>query len=231
MRKLVATVLALTIIIVLASISFGQQKSAYKPDGWQGLTLDHSTPEDAVRAFGQPIDDKSDRLHINNIDRWITPKHNQKIFRVLTYKNAGEVKKAELAFLNSKLVRIFIEYDEKKFPAKDLREKFGINFVFVEGQIPSDSTPSMYEGQKESLVPKVYPAAYYMVSVTPQSLISAFVAGGGIKGVFSQTYRIKMKEPGSLLHLDIISRTLAKGEPNKSLHLTAGHRDFQVPSC
>jgi hypothetical protein len=217
MRKIVTTVLALIGIIVLASGSFGQQASAYKPDGWQGLTLDESTPEDAIRTLGQPISDKLDRLLIHNIDKWITPKHKQKIFRVLTYKSAGGVKRAELAFLDNKLVRIYIEYEEKKFPAKDLREKFGVDFVFVEGQVPSNSTPWMYGAQKESLAPKAYPAAYYMVSVTPQSLISAFVARGGIKGALGQAYRVKKKEPGSLYHLDIISRTLAKGEHDNSL--------------
>ncbi len=222
MRKSVATALAFMGIMVLVSTGFGQQTSIYKPDGWQGLTLDQSTPEDAIRALGQPITDKSDRLHIHNIGKWVTPKHKQKIFRVLTYKNAGEVKKAELAFLDNKLVRIYLEYDEKKFPAKDLRERVGIDFVLVEGGVPSDSTPSMYEGQKESLVPKVYPAAYYMVSVTPQSLISALVSGGRLKAVLKEMYRVKTKAPfpGSILHLEMISRTLANGEPDKSPEVT-----------
>ena len=214
MRKSAMVSVVLICVVTLASASFGQQTNTYKSDGWQGLKLDQSTLEDAVRTLGQPFSDKSDRLRIHNIDKWVAPRHKQKIFRVLTYKKAAEVKKVELAFLNNKLVRIFIEYEEKKFPAKDLREKFGVDFVFVEGEIPSDSNPSAYEAQKESPLPKAYPAAYYMVSVTPRSLISAFVADGGIKGILSQTYRVKTKEPGSLYHLDIISRTLAKGEPN-----------------
>jgi hypothetical protein len=212
MRKSLTIPAALIGVIVLASNGFGRQTGAYKPDGWQGLTLDKSAPEDAIRVLGQPLSDKSDRLHIHNIDKWVAPKHKQKIFRALAYKNAGEVKKAELGFLDNRLVRIYLEYDEKKFPAKDLRERFGVDFVLAEGGVPSDSTPSMYEGQKESLVPKVYPAAYYLVCVTPQSLISALVAGGRLKAVLKEMYRVKTKEPfpGSLLQLEIISRSLAK---------------------
>lgn len=222
-QKSLMTIVALVCVMVLASACFGQQTETYKPDGWRGLLLDQSTPEDVIRTLGQPFSDKIDRLHIQNIDKWVMPKHKEKIFRALTYKNVGEVKKADLAFLANKLVRIRLEYDEKKFPAADVRGRFGIDFVLVEGGVPSDSTPAMYEGQKESLVPKVYPAAYFIVSVTPQSLISGLVAGGRFKSILKEMYRVKTKEafPGSLLSLEIISRTLAKDEPNKSLEGTA----------
>jgi hypothetical protein len=220
MRKSVITVLALIVIIVLAPSGFSQQTNAYKPDGWQGLTLDQSTPEDAVRTLGQPVSDKTDRLHIHLIDKWITPKHQQKIFRVLTFKNVGHAKQAKLAFLDNKLVRILIDYKEKKFPAKDLKEVFGFDFVLIEGGIPSGSTPSMYEGQKEGRERDTYPAAYFTISVTPRSLIFAFVGRGGIKGAFDQANNLKTKEPGSLLHLDLLSRTLAVDEPNRGMQRT-----------
>ena len=210
MMRLLSTA---TCLSVLALCSFGQQASSYKPNGWQALILDQSTSEEAVRVLGQPVSDKIDRLHIHNIDQWVTPRHKEKIFRVLTYKQIGEVDKAELDFLDNKLVRVFLEYDEKKFPAKDLSARIGLDFVMVEGEVPSDSVPSMYEGQKEALVPKVYPTAYYMVCVTPQSLVSANVLSGRGKAVFKEAFRVKTKEsfPGSLIHLDMISRSLAKG--------------------
>ena len=220
MRKFVMTALALIGIIVLTSTGFSQQTSAYNPDSWQGLALDRSTPEDAVRILGQPASDKLDKLQIYNIDVWVTPKHKQKIFRVLTYKKTRDAERAELAFLGGKLVRIHVKYADKVFPAKDLRERFGMDFVLVRAEVPPESTPSMYEGQKEDPVLKDYPAAFYMVGVTPRSLISAFVARGGVKGVFDQVNRVKRKEPGTLMHLDIISRTLGKGEPNDGMQRT-----------
>ncbi|PYS25598.1 MAG: hypothetical protein DMF72_01265 [Acidobacteria bacterium] len=171
---MIKIIFVITSIIALAVCSFGQQ-STYKPDGWQGLTIDQSTTEDSIRILGQPMSAKLSRLHIHNIDKWITPKQEQKIFKVLTYQRAGEVKRAELDFLDNKLVRIYLEYDEKKFLAKDLGATIGVDFVLVERRVPSNSSPSVYEGQKEALVPKVYPTAYYMVCVNPQSFISALV--------------------------------------------------------
>ena len=114
-RKTVITALTLIGIIVLGPASFSQQTNAYKSDGWQGLTLDRNTPEDAVRTLGQPASDKIDRLRIHLIDKWITPKHKEKIFRVLTFKNVGDAKQAKLAFLDNKLVRILLDYKEKSF--------------------------------------------------------------------------------------------------------------------
>ncbi|MBD0372475.1 MAG: hypothetical protein ICV60_16645 [Pyrinomonadaceae bacterium] len=210
MLDCIVAVLIVMCVVALEPVGLGQQTSAYKPDGWQGLTLDKSSPEDAVRLLGQPFSDKTERLQIYNIDAWVSPMQKEKIFRVLTYKNIGDVKQAALAFLDNRLVRIHMKYADNKFPAKDLRERFGVDFVLVEGQVPSNSTPSMYEGQKEARALKKYPAAYYMVGVTPQSMISAFVARGGIKGILEIANDVKRKEPGSLMHLDIISRTLAK---------------------
>jgi hypothetical protein len=196
----------------LALSSFGKQATSYKPNGWQALVLDQTTSEEAVRILGQPAADTVDRLYIHNIDQWVTARHKERIFRVLTYKKIGEVDKAELGFLDNKLVRVFLKYDEKKFPAKDLSARIGLDFVMVEGEVPSDSVPSMYEGQKEALVPKVYPTAYYMVCVTPQSLVSAKIISRG-KAVFKEAFRVKTKEsfPGSLIHLEMISMSLAKG--------------------
>jgi len=190
----------------------GQQTSAYKykRDGWYGLTLDKSTPEDAIHTLGQPSGDTSDRLRIQIIDNWVIAKHKQKIFRVLTYKEVAGAKEAKLAFLENKLVRIYIEYEDKQFPATDLKEKFGTDFVLLKHSVSSDSTPSMFEGQKESPTPESYPAGYCMISVTPQSLISGVVTVRKIKDLARYASGAETKDPGSLSSLDIISRTLAK---------------------
>jgi hypothetical protein len=200
-------------LCLLTLTSFDTQTTSYKANGWHDLVLDQSTSEETVRVLGQPVNDKIDRLYIHNVDQWVTPTHKEKIFRVLTYKRIGEVNKAELDFLDNKLVRVFLEYDEKKFSAKDFGARIGLDFVMVEGEVPSDSTPSMYEGQKEALVPKVYPAVYYMVCVSPQSLVSANVLSGRGKAVFKEAFRVKTKEPfpGSVIHVEMISRSFAKG--------------------
>jgi hypothetical protein len=212
MRSSTTLLLTLICFLVLGLDCFGHQSTTYVSTGWQGLTLDQSTPEDAIRALGQPISDKTDRLYIHNIDNWVTPKHKQKLFRILIYKNKGEVRRAELAFLEGKLIRVFLKFEGKEFPAKELSSKIGLDFVMVEKEVPSDSTPEVYEGQKESLVPKVYPVVYHLVSVTPTSLISAYVQSGTPKMMLKEAFRMKTKEvfPGSIVHIEMISRGLAK---------------------
>jgi hypothetical protein len=84
MRNFITIVVALYCTLALAPSCMGQQTSAYNPGGWNGLTLDKSTPEDAIRVLGQPLSDKLDELRFRVIDKWITPRQKQKIFRVLT---------------------------------------------------------------------------------------------------------------------------------------------------
>ena len=223
MRSSATPLLSLICFLVLALDCFGRQSTAYVSTGWQGLTFDQSTPQDAIRTLGPPVSDKTDRLYIHNIDNWVTPKHKEKLFRILIYKNVGEVKRAELAFLEGKLIRIFLKYEGKEFPAQELSARVGLDFVMVEKEVPSDSTPEMYEGQKEPLVPKVYPVVYHLVSVTPRSLISAYVQSGSPKAMLKEAFRMKTKEvfPGSIVHIEMISRELAKTNLTSHLRLTS----------
>jgi hypothetical protein len=111
MRKAIRNLFIITLVIISSVNSFADQTTvAYKPDGWQGLALDQSSPEDAIKILGQASEDKLDRLHVRNLDKWLSPKQEQKVFRVLTYKPTGEVKKVELDFIDNKLVRIHLEY-------------------------------------------------------------------------------------------------------------------------
>jgi hypothetical protein len=86
----------------------------------------------------------------------------------------------------------------------------GTDFVLVEKGVPANSTPSMYEGQKESTIPKIYPPLYYLVSVQSKSFVSAWVAGRG-KAALKQIFGVSTIEPfpGSIIFMDIVSRSLA----------------------
>jgi hypothetical protein len=209
MRNFITFVVALYCSFALAPMCIGQQTSAYNLDGWNGLTLDKSTPEDAIRILGQPLSDKLNELRFRVIDKWITPRQKLKIFRVLAYKDAGEVKRAELAFLENRLVRIHIVYGIKQFPAADLKRKFGADFVPIKDKLRSDSTASMYEGRKEGPAPKSYPLFYSVVSVTPRSLIFVRVGRAGVKEAYLGLVT-KTTDPGYVMILELISRTLVK---------------------
>jgi len=211
-RALMKFLFTLAGVLTLALNISGQQPTSYKPNGWQGLILDRSTPEDATRTLGQPAKDKIDKLDVHNIDKWLSPKHKEKIFRKLIFKKIGEVEKAELAFLDDRLVSIRLEYAEKKFPTRDLEARLGLAFILVEKGVASNSNPSMYEGQKRGVKSADYPARYYMVSVTAQSLISAYAVTWKATAMNSDTLRVSVGDPmeGHLAHIEIVSRSLTK---------------------
>src|SRR5216683_3865528 len=104
------TYLARIYIPALLSLLLGipivaQQQPSARADAWRGLTVDVSTPEDAIRNLGKPSGDKDKQsLHILMVDRWLTSgKHNQKIFRRLTFMKPAGFAEARLSFLNDKL--------------------------------------------------------------------------------------------------------------------------------
>jgi len=221
MQKTISNLCVVTCVVVFTvNILALQTTATFKADRWRGLLLDQSSPEEAIKALGQPAEDKTDRLHIRNLDKWLSPRQEQKAFRILIYKTVDEAKKVELDFADNKLVRIHFDYDDQKFLAKELSPRIGTDFVLVERGVPANSSPAMYEGQKEAIVPKIYPTFYYLVSVQHQSFVSAYVAGKG-KAALKEIFRVSTIEPfpGSVLFMDIVSRSLTVDGTSKP----AGH--------
>ena len=102
------------------ALSMAQNREV-QSDGWRGLVLDVSTPEDAVRVLGKPSKDE-DKVSVRvwGVDNWLNGEERRKIFRTLSYKS-GEVKGVEfveLAFLDGRLVVITL----RELPAPDRRE-------------------------------------------------------------------------------------------------------------
>lgn len=188
-----------------------------RPDRWHGLTLDQSTPEDAVRILGKPSGDETDRVRIHGVDVWITPRHKQKIFRRLTYRNVEEAKKVELSFLDGKLAMVALAYDTNKRTAGSLGDTCGSDFVLVE-RIPKGTRPADYEGQKESTIPKVYPTLYGMLTVSPSSIVVAGVQNASLTASLKDLTRKPTRQlfPGSVIIMEIISRRLEKTDAERA---------------
>lgn len=215
-RLFVASVLILVVAAPLAAQE--AQSFELKVDGWRGLVLDQTTPADAVRLLGTPASDKTDRVEVHNVDKWVAEKRREKIFRKLVFKKLDPVERAELYFLDDKLVMIRLWYGkDSKLPAREIPAAYGADFLLVESGVPKDSTPAMYEGQKESLIPKVYPTIYYMVTVAPSSFVSAAVMNGSVKSVLKEMVRKPTTNPfpGKVLYVEMVSRRLEKSA-NKS---------------
>ena len=127
--KVVLTILLFASFAVSAGAS-----DEVRSDGWKGMVLDVSTPEDAVRLFGTPSKDK-DKI-ILDLPRplsWLSDKYKQKIFRTLTYKKLKPYKQVNLSFLDGKLVAIALEapngeIDDDWIDPDDLEKLFGAVF-------------------------------------------------------------------------------------------------------
>jgi len=201
-----------------------QDEANSKLDGWHGLFLDQSTPEDAIRLLGKPISDKLDRLHIHVVDKWVSAKHKEKLFRILTFKKIEEVDQVHLAFIDSKLVMISFNLGTlgKNWPVRSLVDMFGIGFTAVK-KIPKDGQPSEYESTVSSNNLRFSENVYHMVAVSTRSYFYAYVADQNFFRMFARnaglnkTVADTTRLPGKVITMEIISRRLGKTEVNEAV--------------
>ena len=210
----------------LKSNTAGATQDEVRPkfDGWHGLFLDQSTPENAIDLLGKPISDKLDRLHVHVVDKWVSVKHKEKIFRILTFKKIEEVDQVDLAFLDSKLVMISLNLGAlgKNWPVRSLADMFGIGFTAVK-KIPKDGQPSDYESTVSSNNLRFSENVYHMVAVstrsyfyiyvTDQNFGRMFARNAGLKNTVANTTRL----PGKVITMEIISRRLGRTELNEAV--------------
>jgi hypothetical protein len=191
-----------------ASPPSGQVSSKPLPDRWQNLILDQTTPEEALALLGKPAGDKVDQLQFHNIDRWISLRRKDKIFRKMTWKKPAGVDKLDLAFLDGKLVMMRVYYKKKQLPAENLAPAFGINFIGVEKVSPN---PLEYEQNAVTHIEN-YPMQYYAVAVSPNSFLSALVVDPNIKRLLKRMVSVPVAGylPGQVALIEIVSRRLEK---------------------
>ena len=111
-------IITLLSIAVLLAANALAQSSGPRADGFRGLMLNQTTSEEAVRILGQPAADKTDRLDVAKLSKWLDPKHKEKIFRQLSFKNVGDFSQIHLSFLENKLVMIDLEFKKILFPSR-----------------------------------------------------------------------------------------------------------------
>jgi len=219
--KLIISLLLL--LFVAVPITFAAED--VRPDGWAGMVLDVSTPEDAVRLFGPPGKDKDKViLDIPRTLSWLSDKWKQKIFRTITYKKLREYKEVRFSFLDGKLVAISMEapngeIDDNWIDPDDLEKLFGIPFK------PQQRTTKKLVPAAEFLtsVPDElkkgeYDYWYDMIAISDKSFIVA-VADNYIyiSGLFESRDAKRRKKinargaryPGFVSSIELISRTLA----------------------
>src|SRR2546430_12509752 len=87
--------------LLMATNAFAQGNSP-RADGFRGLILNQTTAEEALRILGPPVADKTDRLDVAKLSKWLDPKHKEKIFRQLSFRNVGDFSQIHLSFLEDR---------------------------------------------------------------------------------------------------------------------------------
>jgi hypothetical protein len=213
----------LVFVLISATVVCGAEDA--RPDGWAGMVLHTSSPEDAVRLFGTPVKDKDKvALELPRPLSWLSDKWKQKIFRTLTYKKLREYKEVRFSFLDGKLVVISMEapdaeLEDNWIDPDDLETLFGVSFKPHERTTKKLVSPAEFlASAPDELKKDGYDYWYDMIAISDKSFVVAIADNYKyISGLFEKPDAKRRKKinarglkyPGYVSDIEIISRTLA----------------------
>ena len=217
--------IALTVLLFLSLTSPVSDEA--RSDGWAGMVLDVSTPEDAVRLFGVPRKEKDKvALDLGRTLSWFSDKYKQKTFKTLSYKKLQGYKAVQFGFLDGKLVSIIMEapnaeIEKDWIDPDDLEDLFAVVFKPHKRQYGRQlPPPSEFQNNAPTELGKDdYDYWYDMIAVSEKSFIVAIADNYQyISGLFeSRDAKLRKKinargarYPGYVSDIQIISRTLAR---------------------
>ena len=62
---------------LITGSAMAQAPNGPRADAFRGLILNQTSAEDGIRMLGQPAGDKTDRLDLSKISKWLDPKHKR----------------------------------------------------------------------------------------------------------------------------------------------------------
>lgn len=174
---------------------------------WKGLELDVSMPQAAISVLGKPKNDKHENFACP-ISKNETNQSSDNSLHKLYFERIDDFKSVTLIFCNEKLRQIDFVPSKKAMLAASLNKIYGSDFLFL-GKPTKAMKFADYEGQKETTVPKVYAALYYMLSVRKNSTIFALINNAGWKTVWRTATGKPTEElfPGYVQKIQVISRS------------------------
>ena len=225
-------ILGITAIAVLASVSQFAQPNRPRPDGWEGVVLNVSSPDDAIHLFGAPAKDKDKTaIELPRPLSWLSEKYKEKVFRTLTYKKLHDYKQVQLSFLDAKLVSIILEapnaeLEQHWIDPDDLESLFGVSFKPHKRQHNSKlPAPTEFEAKAPTELKKNEYAYWYdMIAVSENSFIVAIADNYQYRSGLFDSPDVKRRKkinavgtryPGYVSEIEIISRSLTLMEAVK----------------
>ena len=155
---------------LIAATATAQAPNGSGADRFRGLTLNQTSSEDAMRILGQPAEDKVDRLDASKVSKWLDPKHKEKIFRQLSFKNVGDFSQIQLSFLENKLVMIELAFKKNVAPER-VNNIFGVEFTTVGAQGGPSDLPNEPGKYPVRFVPTLYPFSYNMIGISDKAIV------------------------------------------------------------
>ncbi len=197
--------LFLLAILAILPASVVSQEAAV----WRGLAFDIASPEDAAAAAGKAGKRRSEKIKVLDVPGGRVPGKQE--VEIIEFEKIDGWEKVSLSFTRGKLFKAKFWPPNKTMKASDLPTTYTGDFVFVEG-FAKGVPLSVFEGQKEAAVPKVYPAVYYMVSAQPDRYILTSINNGSFGTLWKQLGREATVQlfPGFVEDVEVISRI---GEP------------------
>jgi hypothetical protein len=224
--KTFSQALVSSIIVLFGVASLLAQGNDPRPDGWRGMIINVSSPDDAIRLFGMPARDKDKiALEPRRPLSWLSDKCKEKVFRTLTYKKLHDNKHVQLSFLDSRLVLISLEAPNAEFEQNwidpdDLEGLFAVNFKphrrKYNSRLPS---PSEFQANAPIELKKDEYAYWYdMIAVSENSFIVAIADNYQYRSGLFDSPDVKRRKkinakgtryPGYVSDIEIMSRSLA----------------------
>ena len=155
---------------LIAGSAMAQAPNGPRADAFRGLILNQTSSEDAIRILGQPAGDKTDRLDLSKISKWLDPKHKEKIFRQLSFKNVGDFSQIQLSFIENKLMMIELAFKKNVAPER-VNNIFGVEFATVGGQGGPSDLPNEPGKYPVRFVPTLYPFSYNMIGISDKAFV------------------------------------------------------------
>ena len=155
---------------LVATTALAQARNSPRADGFRGLILNQTTAEDAIRMLGQPALDKVDRLDVSRLNKWLDPKHKEKIFRQVAFKNVGDFSQIELSFLENKLMMIELQFKKNLSPLR-IQNLFAVEFAIVGVQSGPSDLPDKPGKYPVRFLPDYYPFRYNIIGISDKAFI------------------------------------------------------------
>ena len=225
MRQFSNIAVSILIMLFCAAALFAVSDEP-RPDGWAGMVLNVSSPDDAISLFGTPAKDKDKiALDLPRPLSWLSDGYKEKVFRTITYKKLHDYKQVQFSFRDGKLVSISMEtpdaeLEENWVDPDDLEQLFGVAFKphkrKYNSRLPS---PSEFQANAPTELKKDEYAYWYdMIAVSEKSFIVAIADNYKYRSGLFDSPDVKRRKkinargpryPGYVSNIEIVSRTLA----------------------